>query len=53
MVADGAFSHKIDYVSFFQEILNPEGYPNCTTGTTVTDVNAGDLKILHKKCQNR
>ena len=36
MVANGAFSHKIDYVTIFQEILNPEGHPNCITGTKVT-----------------
>ena len=32
MVADGAFSHKIDYVKLFQEILNPERHPNHITG---------------------
>ena len=36
MVEDGAFSHKIDYVTFFQEILNLEGHPNCITGSRVT-----------------
>ena len=31
-VADGAFSHKIDYVTVFKGILNPKGHPkhiNC------------------------
>ena len=27
-VADGAFSHKKDYVTISKEILNPEGHPN-------------------------
>ena len=36
MDEDGAFSHKIDYVTFFQEILNLEGHPNCITGSKVT-----------------
>ena len=35
-VADGAFSHKIDYVTIFKEILNPEGHPNRITGSKVT-----------------
>ena len=35
MVEDGAFSHKIDYVTIFWEILNLEGHPNCTTGSKV------------------
>ena len=35
MVADGAFSHKIDYVTIFQEIQNPEGNPNRITGSKV------------------
>ena len=33
MVEDGAFSHKIDYVIIFTEILNPN--PNCITGSKV------------------
>ena len=37
-VADDAFSHKIDYVTFFWEILNPEGHPNCITGSKVTAI---------------
>ena len=36
MVEDGAFSHKIDYVTIFQEILNPEAHPNRSTGSKVT-----------------
>ena len=31
-VEDGAFSHRIDYVHFFYEILKPEEHPNCITG---------------------
>ena len=38
MVEDGAFSHKIDYVSICLEILNLEGHPNCTTGLRVTAI---------------
>ena len=33
MVEDGAFSHEIDYVTIFLEILNLEGYPNHITGS--------------------
>ena len=36
MVKDGAFSHKIDYGTFFPEILNLEGHPNCNTGSRET-----------------
>ena len=35
MVEDGAFSHEIDYVTFF---LNPEGHPNRFTGSKVTAI---------------
>ena len=28
MVEDGAFSHKIGYVTIFKEILNLKGHPN-------------------------
>ena len=35
MVEDGAFSHEIDYVTVFKEILNLEGHPNCITGSKV------------------
>ena len=37
-VADGAFSHKIDYFTNFMDILNPEGHPNCITGSKVTAI---------------
>ena len=32
---DVAVSHKIDYVTFFYEILNLKGHPNCITGLNV------------------
>ena len=35
MVEDGAFSHKIDYVTNIFEILNSEGHPNRTAGSKV------------------
>ena len=38
MVEDGAFSHKIGYVTIFKEILNLEGHPNCITSSTVTAI---------------
>ena len=38
MDEDGAFSHKIDYITFFQEILNLEGHPNCITGSRDTAI---------------
>ena len=38
MVADGSFSHKIDYVKIFLEILNPEEHPNLITGPKVTAI---------------
>ena len=28
--------HTIDYVTILLEILNPEGHPNCITGSEVT-----------------
>ena len=37
-VADGAFSHKLDYVTIFKEILNPEGHPNRNAGSKVTAI---------------
>ena len=37
-MADGAFSHKIDYVKIFMEILNLEEHPNRITGSTVTAI---------------
>ena len=38
MVADGACSHKIDYVTILNEILNPEGHPNRINGLKVTAI---------------
>ena len=38
MVDDGAFSHKIHYVTLFKEILNLEGHLNCITGSIVTAI---------------
>ena len=38
IVEDGAFSHKIDYVTMFQEILNLEGHSNRITGSKVTAI---------------
>ena len=38
MVEDGAFSHKIDYVTFCKEILNIKEHQNCVTGSRVTKV---------------
>ena len=35
MVKDGAFSHKIGFVTMFKEILNHEGHPNYITGSKV------------------
>ena len=37
-VGDGASSHKIDYVSKFEEILNLEGHQNRMTGSRVTAI---------------
>ena len=33
MIDDGAFNHKIDYVTFFMENLNVDLFPNCITGS--------------------
>ena len=38
MVRNGAFSHKIDYITIFEEILNLEGHQNRTTGSRVTAI---------------
>ena len=35
MVEDGAFSHKIDHVTTFLEMLNLEGHPKRTFGSQV------------------
>ena len=37
-MADGAFSHKIDYVLILMEIPNPEGHPNRITGSKVNAI---------------
>ena len=37
-MADGAFSHKIDYILILMKILNPEGHPNRITGSKVTAI---------------
>ena len=37
-VADGAFSHKINYITIFKEILNPKRHPNRTTGSKGTAI---------------
>ena len=37
-VADGAFSHKIDYVTIFKEILYPEEHQNRITCSKVTAI---------------
>ena len=51
--ANGAFSHKIDYVTIFKDILNPEGHPNRITGSKVTAIllNGGfcPLVELHRE----
>ena len=38
MVGDGAFSHKIDYVAIFWEIINLKGHQSRTTGSRVTAI---------------
>ena len=38
MFEDGAFSHKIDYITIFKENLNPERYPNRITSSQVTAI---------------
>ena len=38
MVKNGAFSHKIDYITIFDEIQNVEGHQNCITGARVTGI---------------
>ena len=32
IVEDGAFSHKIDYITIFEEILSLKVHPNCLAG---------------------
>ena len=38
MVEVGAFSHEIDYVTIFREILNLKAHPNRITGSKVTAI---------------
>ena len=38
MVEDGAFSHKIDYFTFFLKILNLEGQANHTIGSRLNTI---------------
>ena len=38
MFEDGTFTHKLDYVTFLEEIINPEGLPKCITGSKVTAI---------------
>ena len=38
MVEDGVFSHKLDYLKIYLEILNLEGHPNRITGSRVTPI---------------
>ena len=38
MVEDGAFIHKIDYVTILKGILYLEGHPNRITGSKVTAI---------------
>ena len=38
MVEDGAFSHKIGYVTICKEILNLEGHRNRITGSKITAI---------------
>ena len=37
-IADGSFSHKLDYSTIFLEILNPEGHQNRINGLKVTAI---------------
>ena len=38
IVEDGAFSHKIDYVTIFRKILSLEGHPNRITDSRNTAI---------------
>ena len=46
-VADGAFKHKIDYVTIFMENLNTEGHPNRITGSKHNDDFAEWVDFAH------
>ena len=37
-VGVGTFSHRIDYITIFNEILNLKGHPNRNTGSKVTSL---------------
>ena len=43
MVGNGAFSHKIDYITILIKILNLEGHENRITGARVTAILLNDL----------
>ena len=45
MVGDGAFSHKIAYVTILWESLNLKGHPNHIIGSRVTALNGWILPI--------
>ena len=47
MVEYGAFSHEIDYLTFFLEILNLEGHLNCKTGSRVMAILLNGLILPH------
>ena len=38
MVEDGAFRHKIDYLTILKEILNLKGHLNSITGSKVSAI---------------
>ena len=38
MVEGADFSHKVDYMTIFEEMLNLEGNLNCITGSRVTAI---------------
>ena len=38
MVSNEAFSHKIDYITIFEEILNLKGHQNSINGSRVTAI---------------
>ena len=48
MVDDGAFSHKIDYIAIFWEILNLKGHQNRTTGSKVTATLLNGLIFVYR-----
>ena len=38
LTVEDAFSHKIDYVKIFKEILSLKAHPNCFTSSKVTAI---------------